>query len=108
MPLQQDELQTLAVKYVGKLMLDPQTRAAADRLPDHHGPGGPNQHHQEVANLINNDPDLRPSTPMTAGDADDLHTYIHENMSWFLEPLHRMGAIECADGVTTQHCPRGL
>jgi hypothetical protein len=58
-----------------------------------------------VADLINNDPELRLSSPITAEDADDLHTYMHDNLQWFLEPLDRMNAAEAADGVHTQHCP---
>lgn len=104
MPLQESEIQTLAVKYMGRLMLDPKTRETAEKFTDHDTPGGAQKHHQEVANFINHDPELRPSSPMSAEDADKMHKFMHRNLTWFLDPLGEKGATECADGVLTQHC----
>jgi hypothetical protein len=105
MPLQESELQTLAVKYMGRLMLDPKTRETAEKFSDHNAPGGAQKHHQQLADFINGDPELRPSSAMSADDADKLHKLMHKKLSWFFDPLGARGAIECADGVNNQHHP---
>jgi hypothetical protein len=106
MALTDEELQALALRYTGLLMVDKKAREEVSSFPKHRE--HPEEYHRRLAEFVNNR--LQPAAPLETEEAARLHKHVNDAVEPLRDNLKAHTANEheymmAWDGLEGLNCP---